>query len=175
MSINVGYDPELKLRLSLSITRGLARLLGGDCWAESVEGQGSTFYILITAAKTSEADAERPPAYPAGPARQAVLYAPRCLASSVILANLLAFGVTAHIADIANETPPAEGPEYVLVDMDDPLANLESVQRLRARHRNSKVRRDRSAHSTCAQDIPAVYFPRHIDRRIQIQRSRTQS
>jgi CheY-like chemotaxis protein len=33
--------------IGLAITRRLARLMGGDCWAESIVGQGSTFYLLI--------------------------------------------------------------------------------------------------------------------------------
>ena len=41
--------------LGLSITRGLCRVMGGDCWAESVEGKGSTFYLLVTTKKGPKA------------------------------------------------------------------------------------------------------------------------
>jgi len=45
--------------VGLSITRGLCRAMGGDCWAESVEGKGSTFYLLISTKKTDRP--ARPP------------------------------------------------------------------------------------------------------------------
>jgi signal transduction histidine kinase/CheY-like chemotaxis protein len=35
--------------LGLSISRKLAQLMGGDIWAESTEGQGSTFHVTIVA------------------------------------------------------------------------------------------------------------------------------
>ncbi len=33
--------------IGLAITRRLARMMGGDCWAESQPGEGSTFYLMI--------------------------------------------------------------------------------------------------------------------------------
>jgi hypothetical protein len=113
--------------------------LGGDCWAESVEGQGSTFYLLVTAAKTSAKDAETPKAYPAGPPREALLYAPRGLAASVLQANLLVFGITVYVTDVGKDTQSASRPDLVLVDMDEPSINAETLQLLRGRHQSSRV------------------------------------
>lgn len=146
----------------------MARLLGGDCWAESVEGQGSTFYLLVTAAKTSAKDAERPKAYPAGPSRQALLYAPRDLASSVIHANLLAFGITVRVADLGEDAKLAAQPDLVLVDMDEPSINGDTLQRLRDRHQSSKVGLPSSVLCRRLTLASLVYLPRDFDRRLQI-------
>lgn len=114
-------------------------MLGGDCWAESVEGQGSTFYLLVAAAKAPGAEAERPMVYPRGPPRRAVLYAPACLASSVLQANLQEFGITATLVDI-EESKHIPAPDFIFVDIDESRITSEVLQALRIRHEGSKVR-----------------------------------
>lgn len=46
--------------LGLAITRRLARMMGGDCTGESVQGGGSTFCLSLPFHPNSEAPAERP-------------------------------------------------------------------------------------------------------------------
>jgi hypothetical protein len=122
---------------SLSITRGLARLLGGDCWAESVEGQGSTFYLLVTATKTDRKDAGHSKTFPSGPPRTAVLFAPAGLVSSVIQANLQQFGIRTEkgfVDDVAGGSA-----DFILIDVDESSINPETIKHLRDRYRGSKV------------------------------------
>jgi signal transduction histidine kinase/DNA-binding response OmpR family regulator len=64
------------LGLGLAITRRLARLMGGDCTAESLEGEGSTFYLSLPLNPSGDAQAEQPrPPLPESsvPVRRSVL------------------------------------------------------------------------------------------------------
>lgn len=77
-------------------------------------------------------------AYPRGSPRRAVLYAPACLASSVLQANLQEFGINATLAKI-EESNLGTAPDFVFVDVDEPTINSEVLQTLRSRHEGSKV------------------------------------
>lgn len=134
-----------------------------------MEGQGSTFYLLVAAAKSPGPDAELPMAYPRGPSRQAVLYAPACLASSVLQANLQEFGINATLASI-EESNLRAAPDFVFVDADEPTINSEVLQTLRGRHEGSKVccGARLEVRPLKRMGFPIVRLPRHFDRCVQI-------
>ncbi|KAJ9093692.1 hypothetical protein QFC21_006288 [Naganishia friedmannii] len=116
----------------------------GECWSESVEGQGSTFYLLITADKAKAPDAEQPQTFPPGPPRRAVIYAPPDAGSSVLQTNLQHFGITTSLASIEDFKISID-PDFVFVDVDEPTINSDVIKILRERHQGSKTTKKTSA------------------------------
>ncbi|KAJ9105540.1 hypothetical protein QFC19_003522 [Naganishia cerealis] len=116
--------------LGLSITRGLARVLGGDCWAESAEGQGSTFYLVVKVKREVDGSITKEPRFPAGSARTAIVFAPDTGTTDVLTRNLRQFNVEARrdgrleLNELLD--PP---PHFVFIDIE----NVEdSCDRLRS-------------------------------------------
>jgi hypothetical protein len=123
----------------LSITRGLARVLGGDCWAESLEGQGSTFYLSSTAHKSDAPDIPVYPKLAPEDFRRAIVYAEKTSATSVLQANMHTFGLNTRLGSV---TPASAEPwlcDLIVVDMDDPTVSSDVITSLKLRHASCKV------------------------------------
>ncbi|KAJ9110530.1 hypothetical protein QFC20_002858 [Naganishia adeliensis] len=123
--------------LGLSITRGLARTLGGDCWAESLEGQGSTFYLLVT---TEKAKQSKLPDYLKGPSsttRRAIILAELSPATAVLQANLECFGIQTSLGSIEDAViePPTD---LVIVDVGNLTVTSTVLADLKAHYVSSK-------------------------------------
>ncbi|KAJ9123034.1 hypothetical protein QFC22_001223 [Naganishia vaughanmartiniae] len=126
--------------LGLSITRGLAKMLGGTCWSESVEGQGSTFYLLVQVDKDTLSQSPVQRHYPTGSPQRALIYAPKTSATSVLQANLDTFGVRNTLCD--RQSPhiqQLERIDLVIMDVDDSPSPEETLQELKRRHSGSKA------------------------------------
>ncbi|KAJ9096765.1 hypothetical protein QFC21_005035 [Naganishia friedmannii] len=109
-------------QIDASITRQYARVLGGgDCWAESAEGQGSTFYLMfkVTRERVAPTTIPREPRFQPGPPRRAVVFAPETETIAVLIRNLRYFNVEASRdnrlqLDELLEPPP----HFVFIDID---------------------------------------------------------
>lgn len=122
----------------LSITRGLARTLGGDCWAESLEGEGSTFYLLVTAEKAKQSELPLFSKDPSATPRRALVLATQSPTTAVLQANLECFGIGTRIGSIeesVNEPPP----DLVVVDVEDLTVTSVTLAGLKTRYVTSKV------------------------------------
>ncbi|KAI5455195.1 hypothetical protein NCC49_000012 [Naganishia albida] len=123
--------------LGLSITRGLARTMGGDCWAESAEGRGSTFYLMVA---TEKAKKPEPLQFAKDPIsnRRATILAEQTDATDVLRANLESFGIHTVLGSLGNcaTEPPAD---LIIVDVDNLKSASEEIDDLKQRHTSSKI------------------------------------
>jgi hypothetical protein len=120
----------------LSITRGLARVLGGDCWAESAEGQGSTFYLMVKV----ENEATPIEAFKPGPSRRAVLVTAPTESSHVLARNLRQFNIETEIVEELNaDQQPHPAPEFLVVDVESVASISDRLEGIKKWGKGAKV------------------------------------
>jgi hypothetical protein len=112
----------------------------GDCWAESVEGQGSTFYLLVLVDRDTSSEPPSRSYHQPGSLQRAVIYASKTPATSVLQANLDSFGVRHTVCDRQSpHTQQLELTDFVIMDVDDYPSPDETLMELKKRHRDSKA------------------------------------
>lgn len=102
--------------LGLSITRGLCRAMGGDCWVESVEGVGSTFYCLIIVKKNGPVK-ENKWALPAAKHKTGVFYTSNSVCAGPVSSHLRLFGVDMAATETFDAEPdPKNHVDIAIID-----------------------------------------------------------
>ena len=143
--------------LGLSISRSLARALGGDAWVRSEYGVGSTFGFSFKAAFSDDRSAADTfkPSVDSSP-RRALVYCPPPTLRDSLVRNLKAFGfaVDTTSADAGNflkdeldvlskDDPdkPGQPVKYDVVLITPEMVNVEDIPVIRKRQPGAKVHR----------------------------------
>jgi hypothetical protein len=120
----------------LSITRGLARVLGGECWAESAEGQGSTFYLMVKVENEAASDE----AFKPGPSRRAVIVTSPTESSDVLARNLRHFNIeTQIVGEMNDDDRPGPAPHFLVVDVESVASICDRLEGIKKWGKGAKV------------------------------------